>query len=108
MLQSMQSLGLAYDPDMFAHGDRSHGCGHVVRTVSNGIRTTAADFLTKTNRRPNISIITGAHVDRVLIEPQNDALVAVGVRAVLESGHVVDYTARKESGAAASWNQDLG
>ncbi|PHH66104.1 hypothetical protein CDD81_167 [Ophiocordyceps australis] len=93
----MQSHGLPYDADMFSHGNRSHGCGHAARTVGNGIRSTGADFITQANRNNNnITIITGAHVDRVLMQSRNGVLTATGVRAVLHSGEIVDYAARKE------------
>jgi choline dehydrogenase-like flavoprotein len=93
----MQSMGLPLDDDMFSHGNNPHGCGHVPRTVHQGLRTTAADYITKGNRRDNIHIMVETHVDRVMIEKDaNGELRATGVRAVKADGSVVEVTARKE------------
>ena len=82
---------------MFSHGENPHGCGHAPRTVSNGLRTTSADFITKANAKKNITILTSAHVEKVILE-QNAAgkPIATGVQAVLEDGSVVVIKANKE------------
>jgi choline dehydrogenase-like flavoprotein len=93
----MESKGLALDHDMFSHGRNPHGCGHVPRTVSNGIRTTGADFITKGNKRDNVTILTDAHVDKVIMEKDsNGDLKAVGVRAILADGSILEAKADKE------------
>ncbi|KAH7169863.1 hypothetical protein EDB81DRAFT_774026 [Dactylonectria macrodidyma] len=68
----MISKGLPLDDDMFSYGNNPYGCGHAVRTVHQGLRTTGADFITKGGLR------------------------AVGVRVVDAKGHVTDIKARKE------------
>lgn len=91
------SKGLPLDHDMFSHGDNPHGCGHAPRTVTHGLRTTSADFITEKNSRGNIHIVTDAHVDKAIIEPDaNGDLRATGVRAVLADGTVVEAKANKE------------
>ena len=97
VMASMQSKGLPLDPDMFTHGRNPHGCGHAVRTVHQGIRTTGADFITNKNKTSNVEVVTGAHVDKVIID-KDDAgnLVATGVRAVLDDGSIFEARATKE------------
>lgn len=92
----MQSKGLPLDHDMFSHGETPHGCGHAPRTVTNGLRTTSADFITNKNNKSNITILTGTHVDKVLIEDDGSGLRATGVKAFLEDGSSFTATATKE------------
>lgn len=96
ILESMQDRGLGFDCDMFSHGLNAHGCGHAPRTVTKGLRSTSADYVTKANEKSNIDIVTDAHVDRVLIEKEGGELVAKGVRFVLQDGSEVDVKAEKE------------
>ncbi|UNI23220.1 hypothetical protein JDV02_009052 [Purpureocillium takamizusanense] len=97
ILDSMQSKGLALDPDMFSHGENPHGCGHAPRTITNGLRTTSADFISNKFKRDNVTVLTGAYVDKVLIERDaGGQLRAVGVRAVLADGSVFEGKAAKE------------
>jgi choline dehydrogenase-like flavoprotein len=97
IMDSFESKGIPLDHDMFSHGDNPHGCGHAPRTVTHGLRTTSADFITKKNDKKNIHIITDAHVDKVLIEKDGSGeLRATGVRAVLGDGTVVEAKADKE------------
>lgn len=94
--------GLLYHPDMFSTGETPHGCGHVPRTVHQGIRTTAADFITKGFRRANITIKTEVTVDKLLLARGNDGeLVAMGVATISKAGKKVEYQARKEVIVAA-------
>lgn len=97
ILDSFQSKGMPLDPDMFSHGDNPHGCGHAPRTVTGGLRTTGADFVTKKNQRGNVHILTDAHVDKVILDKDdNGDLCATGVRAILGDGTVVETKANKE------------
>lgn len=92
----MVSKGLPLDPDMFSHGNTPHGCGHAVRTVYQGIRTTGADFVTKTPR-DNLHLMVETHVDKVLFDINEDGeFTAAGVRAVKSDGTVVEVKAKKE------------
>lgn len=96
ILKSMQSKGLGLDHDMFSHGNNPHGCGHAPRTVTQGLRTTGADFITRTNTSSNITILTDAHVEKVIITGESDGLTAVGVRAILADGQQLEVAANKE------------
>ncbi|KAJ3526384.1 hypothetical protein NM208_g11213 [Fusarium decemcellulare] len=94
---SMVSKGLPLDHDMFSHGNNPHGCGHSVRTVYSGLRTTSADFVTKRNSKDNLHLLVETHVDKVIIDKdENGDLKATGVRAVKADGSVVELKARKE------------
>lgn len=82
---------------MFSHGNTPHGVGHAPRTVTDGLRTTSADFVTKKNDKKNIDIVTDAHVDKTILEADTDgSLRATGVRAVLSDGTVIEAKANKE------------
>ncbi|KAH6989943.1 hypothetical protein EDB80DRAFT_729275 [Ilyonectria destructans] len=95
--ESMISKGLPLDDDMFSHGNNPHGCGHAVRTVHQGLRTTSADFITKGPRRSNLHLMVETHVDKVIIEKDiKGELRAVGVRVVDAEGRVTDIKAAKE------------
>lgn len=94
--ESMIDQGLPYHPDMFSTGETPHGCGDVPRTVHQGIRTTAADFITKGYKRENITIKTEVTVDRVLLDQKAEELTAYGVATITKDGKKVEYQARKE------------
>jgi choline dehydrogenase-like flavoprotein len=81
---------------MFATGETSTGCGHVLRTVYQGIRSTAADFVTKGYRRKNITIWTDATVSKVILAEEFEGLRATGVEMVMKSGATIIARARKE------------
>jgi choline dehydrogenase-like flavoprotein len=94
--ESMIEQGLPYHPDMFSTGETPHGCGHVPRTVHQGIRTTAADFITRGYKRQNITIKTEVTVDKILFSQDLSDLSASGVAAISKTGKRVEYQARKE------------
>ncbi|ORY06407.1 hypothetical protein BCR34DRAFT_571409 [Clohesyomyces aquaticus] len=94
--ESMIDQGLPYRPDMFATGETPHGCGDVTRTVHQGIRSTAADFITKESHRANITIKTDVTVDRVILSQESGQLTATGVVTVSRDGTQDEYRARKE------------
>ncbi|KAF2729316.1 alcohol oxidase [Polyplosphaeria fusca] len=94
--ESMIDQGLPYRADMFATGESPHGCGDVTRTVYQGVRSTAADFITKGYRRENITIKTDATVDKVILEKKDGHLTATGIAAIQKDGNRVEYKARKE------------
>ncbi|KAF2135973.1 GMC oxidoreductase [Aplosporella prunicola CBS 121167] len=79
IMQSLESQGLPYNADMFTTGAVANGCGHAPRTVHQGLRTTGADFITKDQKRDNITIKTDCIVDKVVLEKKDGELVATGV-----------------------------
>jgi choline dehydrogenase-like flavoprotein len=82
---------------MFSHGDNAHGCGHALRTVHQGLRSTGADFITNKNEVDNIHLLVGTHVDNVIIEKDDKGeLRATGVKAVRPDGSVLEISVRKE------------
>jgi len=96
VLDSFVSHGLPLDHDMFTTGENPHGCGHAPRTVHQGLRTTAADFITKGYHRDNITINVNATVDKVIIKNENGRLKATGVVVVDNEGTKSEVFAKKE------------
>lgn len=94
--ESMIDFGLPYHPDMFSTGKTPHGCGDVPRTIHQGIRTTAADFVTKDHKRDNIIIKTETVVDKIILLHDSNEPIATGVAAISKAGKKVEYKARKE------------
>lgn len=94
--ESLIEKGLPHHPDMFSTGETPHGCGDVPRTVHQGIRSTAADFITKGQKRANIAIKTEVTVDKVILSQENGELTATGVATISKSGKKITYQARKE------------
>lgn len=82
--------------DMFSTGDVPHGCGHVPRTVYEGIRTTGADFVTNKNYRGNVSVKTDTTVDKVIFTTQGKQLRSSGVATKGADGSSKIYYAREE------------
>ncbi|KAL1966341.1 hypothetical protein VTN77DRAFT_4694 [Rasamsonia byssochlamydoides] len=96
LMESFISQGLPLDHDMFSTGENPHGCGHVPRTVYKGLRTTAADYITKENQRNNITLMVNTTVDKVLIEKVDGELKAVGAAVVDADGKTHEVYAKKE------------
>lgn len=82
--------------DMFSTGDVPHGCGHVPRTVYEGLRTTGADFVTNKNHRRNITIVTDTTVDKVIFKQEGSQTRASGVLTKTSDGATKTFFARKE------------
>jgi choline dehydrogenase-like flavoprotein len=82
--------------DMFSSGDVAQGCGHVPRTVYQGLRTTGADFVTNKNHRENITIKTDTTVDKIIFSKQTNGKRASGVATLDSDGTSRIYHARKE------------
>lgn len=97
----MIDQGLPYTPDMFSTGESPHGCGDVPRTVHQGIRTTAADFITKGCRRNNITIKTEVTVDKLVLSRVQGGLTATGVATISKDGQKAVYQAKNEIIVAA-------
>lgn len=94
ILESMQSQGLQFQDDMFTTGDNPHGCGHVIRTVYKGDRTTAANYLI--NKGPNLAIKTETIVDKIILEGLGDNIKATAVKVLNKNGKEQEIKARKE------------
>ncbi|KAI9685608.1 MAG: hypothetical protein M1822_004466 [Bathelium mastoideum] len=97
MLESYQSKGLDYRPDMFSSGETANGCGHALRTTWKGYRTTPMDFLTKDHKRSNVTIKCNVTVDKVILERESDnTLKATGIEYEDSNGNRFKAFARKE------------
>ena len=93
-MRSFETAGFKKQDDMFTTGNTPHGCGHVPRTVHKGIRSTAADYLSKT--APNLVILTQTTVDKVLLTPDGLTLKASAVRVVDRAGTARVVSAKRE------------
>lgn len=97
MLESYQSKGLKYTPDMFSTGETSNGCGHALRTTWKGYRTTAMGYLDVDHKRSNVTIKCHATVDKVILETGSDGtLQAKSVEWEDDNGNRSKAFARKE------------
>ena len=76
-VRSCQEMGLPYNPDF--NGPTQQGCGAYQLTVRNARRCSAAvGYLRPAMSRPNLTVITGVLVTRIVFE----GLRAVGVECV--------------------------
>lgn len=82
-IAAAQSVGIPYNPDL--NGGQQLGVGHAQLTIDNGRRcTTAYAFLKpEVRKRPNLTVLVGAHATRVLFDI--DRTRAVGVEYKLQS-----------------------
>lgn len=96
VLTSFQSKGLPLRPDMFTTGEAADGCGHAVRTILEGTRTTSFDYISNGQGFPNIEIVTGHYVDKVILEERERVLVATGVEVRTASGERARIMAERE------------
>ncbi|TQK05349.1 GMC family oxidoreductase [Herbaspirillum sp. SJZ107] len=86
--------------DDFNGGDNA-GCAYFDVNQRRGIRlNTAKAFLRPAARRPNLTIMTGCHVERLLIEDSEHGQVCRGVRFT-GGGRAFSATARRETLLAA-------
>ena len=86
--------------DDFNGGDNA-GCAYFDVNQRRGIRlNTAKAFLRPAARRPNLTIMTGCHVERLLIEDGEHGQVCRGVRFT-GGGRAYTATARRETLLAA-------
>ena len=97
MLQAYQEKGLPLIPDVFSTGESPHACGHALRTIYQGIRSTGADFVTKNNKKENLRIKTNVLVDQVVLEQDGDRRPkATGVLLQGLDGERIKVKARRE------------
>lgn len=89
-LQACEAEGLKSNPDY--NGAEQEGAFMYQRTVVNGERCSAAKaYLTPNLNRPNLTVITGALTEKILLDGKR----ATGVRVVVK-GEVQELTANKE------------
>lgn len=82
---------------MFTTGKTPHGCGYAVRTVHDGVRSTAANYVLNENVRDRITIKTNTLVDKILLEnTDNGNPKAAGVQVILKDGSKVEFKANTE------------
>lgn len=73
-LRACQSQGIPFNPDY--NGERHDGCYHVQVTQRDGERhSVAAAFIHPNLDRPNLEVLTGAHITRVCFEGRRAAAV---------------------------------
>ena len=72
--QSLIDQGLPWHEDMFTTGETPQGCGNATRTVHQGLRSTAADFITKRYQRDNITIETDVTVNNIVLSDTVEGL----------------------------------
>jgi choline dehydrogenase-like flavoprotein len=83
---------------MFTTGESSHGCGHAVRSIHEGIRTCSTDYLGFEKAKSQISILSGQLVDKVIIASNENGtdLRVTGVQVQDANGTSAIYEAKKE------------
>jgi len=100
MLESYQSSGFPLIPDVFSTGESPHACGHALRTIYQGVRTTAADYISNGNTKSNISIKTDCYVNKVVFD-NGKRPKAIGAQLQSAKGENIIVKARKEVIVAA-------
>ena len=97
MLEAYQEKGLPLIPDLFSTGESAHACGHAIRTIHQGKRSTAADFVAMSREKENLHVKTNVFVDKVLLK-QNDggSQIATGVLLQGLQGEKIEVKARRE------------
>jgi choline dehydrogenase-like flavoprotein len=90
MIRAGEQMGLKRKDDL--NDEDQEGIGYYSHNIRDGRRQSAAlVFLKPASKRPNVKIVTGAHVDRVRFEGKR----AVGVEATV-NGHPVFFAAAGE------------
>jgi choline dehydrogenase-like flavoprotein len=96
LLESFQSKGIPLTPDMFTTGETAQGCGHAVRSIYNGIRTTSFDYIGNDQDVNKVEIVTGHYVDKIIFAKDGDGLVATGVNIRDSDGNEHSIEAKRE------------
>ncbi len=93
-MQAAQQAGLPLNPDF--NGASQEGIGPYQVTQKNGERFSIAKaYLTPNLKRPNLQVISGAQVTRVLFDADGDGRRAVGVE-LQQDGQRHELRARRE------------
>lgn len=83
--------------DIFSTGASAQGCGHVVRTIHQGIRSTSADFLAREAHGDNLEVATNKYVDKIILETdESGSQTASAVRVQEKGREYIEIIARKE------------
>lgn len=86
VLAACEQAGIPRNPDF--NGVQQEGCGYYQTTTRDRRRwSTAKAYLTPARRRPNLTIRTGAHVTRVVL----DAGRATGVEYITQAGRHIAH-----------------
>ena len=97
MLQAYQERGFPLIPDVFSTGESPHACGHAVRTIHQGIRSTGADYVTRNKERKNLDVKANVFVDKIMLERESGRRQrAVGVILQGLQGEKIEVNARRE------------
>jgi choline dehydrogenase len=98
--QAAQQAGIPATED-FNRGD-NEGVGYFEVNQRRGVRWNASKaFLRPALRRPNLTLVTGAHVTRLLLEPAGDGVAARGVELRVGRDAPVQVRATRETVLAA-------
>ena len=97
LLESFEGMGLDRREDMFTTGESISGCGHVVRTVRGGKRSTSTGYLGLEGVGERLDVVFETVVDRVLVESVEGELVGVGAVILGKDGVRRRVKARKEA-----------
>ncbi|MEP1209907.1 MAG: GMC family oxidoreductase N-terminal domain-containing protein [Rhizobiaceae bacterium] len=88
---ALEDLGIGRNPDY--NGARQEGSFHYQFTTKDGKRVSAADgFLTPARERPNLTVVTGAHVTGITFQHKRATGVtyAIGQQAIqVQAGEVI-------------------
>jgi choline dehydrogenase len=85
-LEAGQQAGFAYNDD--SNGATREGFGPVDVTIGRGVRSSASRaYLRPARHRPNLTVLTGAHATRILLEGQRATGVEYLRRGHLERAH---------------------
>jgi choline dehydrogenase len=96
-VRAAQEAGLPYNPDF--NGERQEGCG-IYQVTQRGARrcSTAVGYLRPARERGNLTVLTGAHATRILIEHGR----AVGVEYRSQDGAKLETARAAEEVVLAS------
>jgi choline dehydrogenase-like flavoprotein len=94
ILAAMQEKGLKSIDDVFTTGESANACGHVPRSVHQGTRSFATDYLR--GHEDRIDIVVHTVVNKVILEQKPDGLVASGIILTFPGGQSTTIKARKE------------
>ena len=68
VLEAFQEKGFPLIHDVFSTGESPHACGHALRSIYKGIRSTSADYITNSKSEGQLHIANHTYVDKVILE----------------------------------------